>query len=250
MLLCKPKHTSRALMHGHVSVSCCRVCVRGITHDGEATSPKWRDKSLSDLIKICGNSEQSVCVLYLAFSQIWQGNYGGGGVPNFEMTVTCKTLGDRNRAEENVMLQICEMSCDPLHQIQRYNQLGLTVRWVWTWCLSQNLTHKSAKMCNANMCHLTPPPHVWIPARRSGAALTSESVIYLSASSEHRKSLLGGRKMFTSVKSEPGAASMLIGPDFPLVIIVTWQVLNGVADWLTVLIQLQASLLNKLSTLN
>lgn len=103
------------------------------------------------------------------------------------------------------MLQICEISCDPLHHIQRYNQLWLTPCSVSIWYLSQNLTHKSAKMCNANMCHLTPQSQVWIPVRRSGAALTSDLwVSHLSVSSffEHRKSLLGGRKMFTSVKKK------------------------------------------------
>lgn len=120
-----------------------------------------------------------------------------GGVPIFKCRSLLKPSESRIVLRKMSCYRFCQISCDPPHQIQQYYQLWVTVRSVLIWYLSQNLTCKSAKMCNANMCHLTPQSQVWIPVRRSGAALTSDlwvSHVSVSSSSEHGKSLLGGRK--------------------------------------------------------
>lgn len=155
-----------------------------------------------------------MCILlYAAFCQIWQGDCS---VFLFflKMMVTCKTLGGRNRAEENFMQQISKISCDPHQQRYQYYQLWLVVRWFSIGYLSQNLTHKFAKMCNTNTCHLTPQSQVWIPVSCGSDLWVSH--LSVSSISDHWKSLLAGRKTFTSVEKKPKLVSAASQEDGPL----------------------------------
>lgn len=217
---------------------------------------KWRDKNLSDLIKICSNTEQNrLCAFFFTLHFV---KYDKETAVFFNFFFKWWSLVKPLVA--GIVLR--RISCNrfwKLAVIHTNKCISIISYDSWRARFQSDTSHtQSCKNVqykyvsfNTSVANLNPGKLRLQPLSQSSVCqlyLWPLKIFTCWAENIH---VCGKKnKLVSAASQENGPLSMLIGPDFSLVIILTWQVLNSVVDWLIVLIQLEASLQNKLNTLN